>query len=160
MKKIPTLFLQAVVILIAIGVLAFMIFEPQIEGRNVHATLFQIYFNDPFLMYAYAASIPFFVALHHVFKILGFARKNTALISAKEFRIIKRCALSFIAFISAPLAYLWIVRPGDDIAGGVAMCLALIFISTVVAAIAAIFEHLLEDGTRQKLTLTKPAKSA
>jgi hypothetical protein len=61
---VPTIFLQAVIVLIGIGALALMLWEPHIEGRNAHATLFEIYFNDPFLAYAYLASIPFFVALY------------------------------------------------------------------------------------------------
>jgi hypothetical protein len=45
---VPTIFLQAVIVLIGIGALALMLWEPHIEGRNAHATLFEIYFNDPF----------------------------------------------------------------------------------------------------------------
>ena len=39
-------------------------------------TLFQIYFNDPFLAYAYIASLPVFVALYQAFKVLGYAGQN------------------------------------------------------------------------------------
>jgi hypothetical protein len=73
MKKI-SIFLQAVIVLIGIGAVALMLWEPHIEGRNAHATLFQIYFNDPFLAYAYIASLPFFVALYQAFKVLGIRR--------------------------------------------------------------------------------------
>ena len=68
---VPTIFLQVVIVLIGIGALALMLWEPHIEGRNAHATLFEIYFKDPFLAYAYIASIPFFVALYQAFKVLG-----------------------------------------------------------------------------------------
>src|SRR3954464_12836592 len=77
MKRSSTLFLQLVIVLIGIGALALMLWEPHIEGRNAHATLFEIYFNDPFLAYAYIASIPFFVALYQAFKVLGYAGQNT-----------------------------------------------------------------------------------
>jgi hypothetical protein len=60
MKGSSTVFLQVVVVLIGIGALAIMLWEPHIEGRNAHATLFEIYFKDPFLAYAYIGSIPFF----------------------------------------------------------------------------------------------------
>ena len=66
-----TAFLQMVTVLIGIGAFALLLWEPHIEGRNAHATLFQIYFNDPFLAYAYIASISFFAALHQAFKVLG-----------------------------------------------------------------------------------------
>src|SRR5215216_3753267 len=85
------LFLKAVLVLIGIGALALMLWEPHIEGRNAHATLFEIYFKDPFLAYAYFASIPFFVALYQVFKVLGYIEQNKAFSQAtvKALRIIK-----------------------------------------------------------------------
>jgi hypothetical protein len=49
-----------------------MLWEPHVEGVNAHATLFEKYFN-PFVVYAYVASIPFFVALYQAFKVLGYA---------------------------------------------------------------------------------------
>lgn len=72
MKKISILFLQVVVVLIGLGILALMLWEPHLEGRNLHATPFEIYFKDPFLMYAYIASISFFMGLYQVFKLLGY----------------------------------------------------------------------------------------
>lgn len=51
MKRGATLFLRAVLALADIGALALLLREPKIEGRNAHATLFAIYFNDPFLAY-------------------------------------------------------------------------------------------------------------
>jgi len=75
MKKI-SIFLQTVIVLIGIGAVALILWEPHIEGRNAHATLFQIYFNDPFLAYAYIASLPVFVALYQAFKVLGYAGQN------------------------------------------------------------------------------------
>ncbi len=82
MKKrslvVPTIFLQAVTVLIGIGALALMLWEPHLEGRNAHATPFEIYFKDPFLSYAYLASIPFFVALHQAFNALGYIREKVS----------------------------------------------------------------------------------
>lgn len=56
--------------LIGIGALGLMLWEPHIEGRNEHVTLFEIYFKDQFLAYAYLVSVPFFVALYQAFKVL------------------------------------------------------------------------------------------
>jgi hypothetical protein len=93
MKKGPTIFLQAVIVLIGTGALALMLWEPHIEGRNAHATLFEIYFKDPFLVYAYLASTPFFVALYQVFKVLGYIGQNKAFSQApvKALRTIILC---------------------------------------------------------------------
>src|ERR1044072_5604928 len=99
---VPTIFLKAVIVLIGIGALALMLWEPHIEGRNAHATLFEIYFKDPFLAYAYLASIPFFVALYQVFKVLGYIGQNKAFSQApvKALRTIQLCALGIIGFVS------------------------------------------------------------
>src|ERR1700704_7038900 len=75
-KRSPTVFLQVVIVLLGIGALALLLWEPHVEGRNAHATLFEIYFKDPFLAYAYLASIPFFLALYQAFKVLGYAGQN------------------------------------------------------------------------------------
>ena len=148
MKRGSTIFLQVVIILIGIGALAFLLWEPNIEGRNAHATLFQVYFNDPFLAYAYTASIAFFVALYQAFKLLGYIGKNKvfSLNSVRALRTIKYCAMTIVGFIVAPVVYLFIARPGDDIAGGVAMGIFIAFVSVVIATAAAVFERLLQSA--------------
>ena len=152
MKKSSTIFLQVVIVLIGIGALAFLLWEPHIEGRNVHATLFQIYFNDSFLVYAYIASISFFVALYQAFKLLGYIGQNKvfSLNSVRALRTIKYCAIAIVGFIVPAEAYLFIARPGDDIAGGVFMGVLISFISIVVATAAAVFERLLQSAVDVK----------
>ncbi len=153
MKKSSTVFLQAVVILIGIGALAFLLWEPHLEGRNVNATLFEIYFKDPFLAYAYTGSIAFFVALYQAFTVLGYVRQNQTFSPAtvKAFRTIKYCAITLVGFILGAEVYLWTVMRGkDDIAGGVAMGLILIFVSTIVATVAAVFEKTLQSAVELK----------
>ena len=76
MNRGASLFLRAVVVLIGIGALALLLWEPHLEGRNANATLFAIYFKDPFLAYVYFASIAFFVGLFQAFKMLGYAGRN------------------------------------------------------------------------------------
>lgn len=148
MKRGLTIFFQVVVVLIGIGVLAFMLWEPHIEGRNVKSTLFQIYFNDPFLAYAYTGSIAFFVALYQAFKLVEYVGRNEIFSqhSVKALRTIKYCAIIIIDFVAAAVAYLFIVRPEDDIAGGVAMGLFIIFISAITATVVAAFEKLLQKA--------------
>jgi len=149
MKKSSTIFLQMVIVLIGIGALAWMLWEPQIEGRNVRATQFEIYFKDPFLAYAYIASIPFFVALYQAFRLLGFIEQNKvfSLNSVSALRTIKFCALILVGSIVATEAYLFIVQRGrDDIAGGVAIGLFLILVFVVMGTAAAVFERLLQSA--------------
>ncbi|MBP9869416.1 DUF2975 domain-containing protein [Patescibacteria group bacterium] len=153
MKKGSTIFLQAVLVLIGIGTLALMLWEPHLEGRNVNATLFQIYFNDPFLAYAYIASISFFVALYQAFILLRYIGENKvfSLDAVKALRMIKYCALTLIGFIIGAEAYFFIAMRGkDDIAGGVAMGLLMIFASAIIATAAAVFENLLQSAVEMK----------
>lgn len=150
MKRGLIIFLQLVIVLIGIGALAFILFEPRYEGRNANATLFQIYFNDPFLAYAYISSIAFFVALYQAFKLLGYIGRNEVFSRAAVMALsaIKYCALAFIAFVAGAEGYFIIVvrRVEEDIAGGVMMGLVMIFISAVVATAAAVFENLLQTA--------------
>lgn len=129
-----------------------MLWEPRIEGRNAGATFFEIYFKDPFLAYAYISSIPFFIALHRAFMLLGYIGQNKVFSpsSVKALRTIKYCALSLICFYVPPVAYLFVVRPDDDIAGGVFMGFLIIFISSTVATIASVFEKTLQSAVKIK----------
>ncbi len=139
--------------LIGLGALALMLWEPHLEGRNAHATLFEIYFKDPFLAYAYLASIAFFVALFQAFTLLGYIGQNKvfSLDSVRALRTIKRCAMALVAMIGGAVAYIFIaVRGKDDIAGGVAMGLLLIFVSAVIGTAAAVFERLLQTAVDMK----------
>lgn len=151
-KRTSTVFLQAVIVLIGIGALAFLLWEPNIEGRNADATLFEVYFNDPFLAWAYAASIPFFFALYQAFTLLRYIGHNKVFTrdSVRAVGTIKYCALTLVAFFVAAEAYLFIARPEDDIAGGVAMGLFIIFISLIVATGAAVSERLLQSAVDMK----------
>lgn len=150
MKRNSTIFLQVVIMLIGIGALALLLWEPHIEGRNVNATLFEIYFKDPFLAYVYIASIPFFVALHQSFKLLGYIGQNKIFSQAaiKNLKTIKYCAMIIVAFVVGAEGYLFIVQRHveEDIAGGVMMGLVMIFISVVIATATAIFEKLLQNA--------------
>lgn len=148
MKNSSTIILQIVIVLVGIGALAFLLWEPQIEGRNVHATLFEIYFKDPFLAWAYTASIAFFVALYQAFKLLTYIGQNNVFSqpAVKTLRTITYCATTLVSFVVAAEAYLFIVRPGDDIAGGVFMGLLMIVVFGVVAIASAMFERILQNA--------------
>lgn len=141
------MFLQIVVVLIGIGALALMLWEPRIEGRNAHATLFEIYFKDPFLAYAYIASTPFFVALCQAFRILGYVGQNKVFAPAavKALRTIKYCAIVLIGFVAAGEIFIMLGN-SDDRSGGVFMGILITFGSVVMAAAAAMFERILQNA--------------
>ncbi len=147
MKRRSSLFLQVVIVLIGIGALILMLWEPRIEGRNAHATLFEIYFKDPFLAYAYIASIPFFVALYQAFKVLGYAGQNRVFsqTAVKALRTIKYCAIAIIAFVVVGEIFI-MLHSSDDRAGGVFIGILITFGSIVIATAAALFERILQNA--------------
>lgn len=153
MKKSPIVFLQIVVGLIGLGAMALMLWEPQLEGRNVNASLFEIYFKDPFLAYMYIGSIAFYVAIYQAFRLLGYIRQNELFSqrSVNTLRKIKYCAMIVIGFILGAEAYFFIaVRGKDDIAGGVILGLLLMFVFIVIATVAAVFEKALQNAVDLK----------
>ena len=151
MKKSSTIFLQVVIVFIGIGVLALMLWEPHLEGRNAHATLFEIYFKDPFLAYVYIASIPFFVALYQAFKLLGYIGQNKVFSqsSIQALRRIKYCGLILVGFIVVSVFFM-MFGDKDDRPAGLFMRLIATFISVVMATAAAVFEKLLQSAVAMK----------
>ena len=151
MKRSSTIFLQIVIVLIGISALAFLLWEPHVEGRNVHATLFQMYFKDPFLAYMYIASIPFFAALYQAFKVLRYVRQNKTFSPAtvKALRTIKYCALAIIGFVAVGVIFM-ISGDKDDRPAGVFMRILITFPSIVIAAAAGMFEQILQNAVEMK----------
>jgi hypothetical protein len=149
MKKIPTLFLQAVIVFLGLGVLTFLLWEPHLEGVNAHAAFFEVYL-DPFIAYMYLGSIPFFVGLYQAFKLLGYIRHDAVFseASVKALRTIRYCAFITAGAIVAADAYLAIAaRSGtDDPAGAVMLGLIATGISLVVGTVALVFERIVRKA--------------
>lgn len=152
MKKRSMIFLQVVIVLIGIGALSLLLWEPQIEGRNAHATNFKIYFKDPFLALIYIGSIPFFAALYQAFKVLGYVRQNKIFSQAavKALRTIKYCALTIIGFVILEEILIMLNHGSDDPAGGIFMGVLITFGSIVIATTAAVFERILQNAVDLK----------
>ena len=150
MKRGSTLFLQIVLVLIGIGALFFLIWEPNVEGVNAHATLFQKYFSL-FVAYVYVASIPFFVGLYQAIKVLGYAGRNRIFSpeAVKALRTIKYCALTIIGFVAISLLFM-IGGDREDRPGGTFMRLLVGFPSIIVATAAAMFERILQNAVDMK----------
>ena len=149
MKQISTLFLQGVTVLVGIAVFAAMIRFPLTEGRATNLDLFSIY-ADPFIIYAYVASIAFFVALYQVFVLLGYIRKNQVFSpgSVRALKTVKRCAI--ILGASIVMAALYVITfhaKDDDPAGFIAVAIVATFISFLIAVVTTLFEKRLLTPT-------------
>lgn len=154
MSRSSTLFLQVVLVLIGIGALALLLWEPHLEGRNAHATVFEVYFKDPFLALVYAGSTPFFIALYQAFKVLGYARQNKVFSPevVKALRTIQYCALAIIGFVVVEEIFILLMSNGDNDNPGapIFMGLFVVFGSIVVAAAAAMFSRILQNAVDLK----------
>jgi hypothetical protein len=152
MKRTSIVFLQAVIVLIGIVALALLIRLPLTEGRAANLDLFSIY-ADPFILYGYAASIAFFIALYKAFKLLGYIGQNKVFSSpsVKALKSIKYCAIALsILIVLAGLYIRLFHNKDDDPAGFLAICIVTTFVSIVVATAAAIFEKLLQHAIDMK----------
>ena len=141
MKSISASFFQAVIVLIGIGALAFLLLEPRIEGRNVHATTAEIYFKDPFLAYVYLGSTPFFIALYRAFTLFGDIRQNQAFSQSTvdSLRAIKHCAFAVIGFVAGGVVFIIMFGDKEDRPPGIFMSLLVTSASGLVAGAAAVF---------------------
>ena len=150
MKKGPTIFLQAVIMLIGIGALAFLVWEPRVEGVNANATNFEMY-SDPFILFAYIGSIAFFTALYQAFTALRYIREGKAFSQqvVNAMRTIRRCAFVIIGFVAVGEVFI-MLNTSDDRAGGVAIRLLVAFGSIIAASTAAVLEGIVRDGISAK----------
>lgn len=152
MKRFSTVFLQIVIVLIGIAALAILIRFPLTEGRAVNLDLWSIY-SDPLILYGYAASIAFFVALYKAFRLLGYIRQNKVFSSnaVGALKSIKYCALALSVLIVMAGLYIRIAHSkDDDPAGFLAICIMTTFVSIVIATAAAIFEKVLQNAIDMK----------
>ena len=150
MKRSSTIFLQIVIVLIGLAALAFLLLMPRVEGRNAHATNFEIYFQDPLLAIVYAGSIPFFIALYQAIKVLGYVGRNEVFSPevVKALRIIRYCALAIIGSIVVAELFILLMGEGDSDNPGapIFMGILVIFPSIIVATAAAMFERILQNA--------------
>ena len=147
MKKGSTLFLKLVLCLIAIVVLAGMLWFPKTEGRAANLDLISIY-TDPLIIYCYIASIPFFFGLYQAFKLLNLIDANRAFTqgAVNTLKNMKFASLSLIGFILLAMVYFRFFLHGDDPAGPIALGIMTTFAVSVIATAAAVFQKLLQNA--------------
>lgn len=154
MKSSTAVFLQMIIVGVGLGTLALMLLEPHLEGRNAHATTFEIYFKDPFLAYAYVGSLPFFMALYRAYGLFGHVRRTEAFSPAtlEALRAIRRCALALIGFVAGAVIFILVCGDGDDRPGGIFMSALVALAAAVIAATTAVLgrnlQSALERSTR------------
>ena len=149
MKRSSTLFLKFVLFLIAIIVLVGLIWFPKTEGRAANLDLINIY-ADPFILYIYIGSTPFFIGLYQAFKLLNLIDANKAFSqrAVNTLRNMKFASLSLIGFIALALVYIHFSTHGvdDDPAGPTMLGILVSFAAAVIATAAGVFQKLLQNA--------------
>jgi hypothetical protein len=147
MKKSSTSFLRFVLCLIALGVLAGLIWFPQTEGRAANLDLISIY-TDPFIIYIYLGSIPFFVGLYQAFKLSNLidANKTFSKGAVNTLKNMKLASLSLFGFIVFAEFYIRFFAQGDDLAGPTALGIVISFAIAVIATAATVLQKLLQNA--------------
>lgn len=124
-------------------ILAALIKLPLTEGRAVNLDLFHIY-TDPFILYGYATSIPFFLALFMAFKLLKYIGQSQlySLDAIAAVMNIRYCVIVFSIFtFTAGVLILIFHDQEDDSAGFIFLCIITILLSIFVATIASLLEN-------------------
>ena len=151
-KSGSTLFLKFALILIAVIAFVALLHFPTTEGRAKDLDLISIYM-DPLIIYGYIATIPFFIALYQLFKLLGLVDRNK-IFSEKAIeavKVIKYCVLSIPVFIFFALVYIrFNAAPGDDPAGPTGLGLIVSFIFIVLATGAGVFQRIIQNAVDLK----------
>jgi hypothetical protein len=147
MKKSLAALLRIIVVFVGIATAGFLLVEPHFEGRNAHATFWQVYTHDPFLWFAYVSSLAFFVGLYQAFVLVGLWARDAWRTPAtlRALRIVRYCALCWaVSALLAEAYFILVVRGADDIAGGVVLSLALITLALIMASVVAALERNLQ----------------
>jgi hypothetical protein len=151
MKHSSTLFLKFVIALMGTGVLAGLIWFPPNEGVAAGRDLISIYTN-PFIIYMYIGSIPFFVGLYQAFKLLSFIDANKAFSqgAVDTLKNMKLAAISLIGFIAFALIFIRFFANGDDPAGPTALGIVVMLAAGVIATAAGVFQKLFQNAVDLK----------
>jgi hypothetical protein len=142
MNRGSTLFLQGVIVLMALGALAICIFALPVALRSDNTGLYR-----PIALGMYAAVIPFFIALYQSMKLLDLIDHNNAFseLGVQALKKIKYCGMVIAAMFTLGMPYIFIVGDKDDAPGVIAVACIIIFASIVIAIFAAVLQKLLKN---------------
>lgn len=146
---VATYFLQFLTGLFGIGILAFLIWEPQVEGRNVGKVWYEIYFQDPFLAFVYMGSIPCFVGVFKVFQFLSRVRNGKVFSSevVRDIKVIRQMALLTMGLALIGQGIL-LLNNSDDRAGGMAIGMFIHFLALLVIAVTTVIAETVTLGMK------------
>ncbi len=148
-KRVSTLFLKTVLIIIGTAVVLLCVFSfPNIWLRAPEALKVFGYVLYPGLFGVYATSIPFLFALYQAFKLLHYIDKNKAFSqeSVTALRTIKYCAIAMSILYATAMPLVVLIAELDDAPGAAAMGMAVVCAPLVVATFAAVLQKLVQHA--------------
>lgn len=151
MKYSDTLFLKIVITFVGIAVAAGLVYFPQTEGRAVNLDLISIY-SDPFIIYVYLGSMPFFFGLYQAIKLLTLIDHNKAFTqqAVNTLKYMKQASLTLIAGILMAMIYIRFFAHGDDPAGPMMLGICMNVAFAAIATAAGIFQKLFQNAVDLK----------
>lgn len=147
--KRETLFLKAVIILMAIPVLAVCIFVVLPLSSFVAEIIPQwAFLQYVFLIAMYLTAVAYFTALYQTLKLLGYIDKNIAFSerSVKALKNIKYCAIAITVLYILCLPIILYMAQVDDAPGLGGIGMIITFGAMVIAVFAAVLQKLLQNA--------------
>lgn len=147
MKQGPTLFLKAVIAIMAVAVLSVCVFVLPVGIRTDQTGMYKF-----ILMGLYVPAVPFFIALYHAFQLLLRIEKNKVFseLSVRALKVIKYCAFTISGLFIAGMPYIFYVADLDDAPGVAAIGFIIIFASLVIGVAAGVFQKMLQNAVDMK----------
>jgi DMSO reductase anchor subunit len=144
--KRETLFLKAVIFLMALPILAGCIFV--VPPLSTIAADINPFLQYLFLIIVYATAIVYFVALYQTLKILSYIDQNIAFseLSVKTLKNIKYCALIILSLYVLCMPIIYLMADLDDAPGLILIVMVIVFGSLVIAVFAAVLQKLLQNA--------------
>lgn len=147
--KRETLFLKAVIILMAIPVLAVCIFVvPPLSSFVAEIIPQWAFLQYVFLIAIYLTAVAYFTALYQTLKLLGYIDKNIAFSerSVKALKNIKYCAIVITVLYILCLPIILYMAQVDDAPGLGGIGMIITFGAMVIAVFAAVLQKLLQNA--------------
>lgn len=147
--KRETLFLKAVIILMAIPVLAVCIFVvPPLSSFVAEIIPQWAFLQYVFLIAMYLTAVAYFTALYQTLKLLGYIDKNIAFSerSVKALKNIKYCAIAITVLYILCLPIILYMAQVDDAPGLGGIGMIITFGAIVIAVFAAVLQKLLQNA--------------
>lgn len=151
--KRETIFLKAVIILMALPVLAVCLFVLPAFSSFVAEILPEwAFLQYVFLIAMYGTAIAYFAALYQALKLLSYIDKNIAFseLSVKALKNIKYCALTITGLYVLCLPIILFMAQADDAPGLGGLGMIITFGAIVIAVFAAVLQKLLTNAIEIK----------